>query len=106
MSKNARFEPLPDPGPSRWWRVELVPVSARAAIRAGAPIRVTLYESFDVENPLGPQRPGRALYGLRTVAQAEEIRKTGQKILDAVGNYQEYVGEYYILPRETKGEAE
>ena len=85
---------LPDPGANRWWDVRLV------TGQTGNPIKVSLMESFDIDGIHGPKRPGRELYYLRTVAQPDEIKKTGEKILAAVGNYRELVGEYWILPRE------
>ena len=96
MSRNARTDTLPDPGPNRWWVVELV----RPLPRSVNPIKVTLMESFDLNSLEGPKRPGSPVMYMLTVANPEAIRKTGEKILAAVGNYRELVGEYWILPRE------
>ena len=103
MNTEYKRDPLPDPGVNRWWAVTLDPAS-----RAGLnPIRVSLMESFDnAPDNVSTKRPGRVLHSARTVAQADEIKKTADKILAAVGRYQEYVGEYYIQPRGSNAKQE
>lgn len=77
---------LPEPGSGRWWKIELI------TGQTGKPIKVTLMESFDAE-AMRP-KPARALYYLRTVANAESVKEAAEQVLATVGDYAKFVGEY------------
>lgn len=88
-----KTSPLPNPGPNRWWKVEL------ASKRAQNPIRVSLMENLVADDNGTARRPSMAIAERLTVANADAIKEAGQKILAAVGDYKNFVGEYYIEPR-------
>jgi hypothetical protein len=75
---------LPNPGAGRWWKIELI------AGQTGKPMKLSLMESFSG----AVKKPATAIYYLRTFADAKSIEEAAQKVLDAVGNYQSFVGEY------------
>lgn len=75
---------LPDPGPQRWWRVDLVENAATK------PIKVSLMEDF---SPF-QRGPSRVLAHRRTVARPVDVITTAEKIIEEVGKYAQLVGDY------------
>lgn len=80
-----------DPGPGRWWKVELVKnVSTK-------PMKVTLMES-QVEGRTGLSQP---IHNVRTIATPEAIKEAADLILVQVGGYAELVGNYGLKDGES-----
>ncbi len=73
-----------NPGPGRWWKVELVKNVVKD------PIRVTLMESA-VEGRRAFSTP---LAQARTIAVPSKIAEAADGILASVGGYLSVVGEY------------
>lgn len=73
-----------DPGPQRWWKVELVKnVSTK-------PIKVSLMES-QVEGKTALSSP---VGFLRTIAVPERIREAAEELVVMVGGYEGVIGSY------------
>lgn len=76
-----------NPGPGRWWKVELVKNAAKD------PIRVTLMEEVV---------PGRRAFSTplgyrRTIATPSKVAEAADEVLAAVGGYLAVVGEYPLV---------
>lgn len=75
-----------DPGPGRWWEVELIKnVSTK-------PIKVSLMQS---------QVPGRVALSepigyVRTIATPEKVREAADEVLVMVGDYAKVIGRYGV----------
>lgn len=85
MDNGAKELNLPDPGRGRWWKIELV------LGQTGKPIKVSLMESFTG----ALKKPATVLFYMRTIANASDIKATAQKVLDAVGDYPAFIGEFF-----------
>jgi hypothetical protein len=73
-----------DPGPDRWWRVELL---KNVALK---PIKVSLMQG---------QVPGRRKLSepigfVRTIADPAKVREAAELVLSQVGDYLKVVGDY------------
>lgn len=75
-----------DPGPGRFWRVELVKNAAKD------PIKVSLMKSM-VEGRRAFSEP---LAYTRTIATPEAVADAADKVLVMVGGYEDVVGDYPI----------
>lgn len=75
-----------NPGPGRWWKVELVKnVSTK-------PIKVTLMQS-QVEGRTALSEP---IGYVRTIATPEKVRAAADEVLVMVGEYAAVIGEYGV----------
>lgn len=75
-----------DPGPGRWWKVELIKNVATK------PIKVSLMQS---------QVPGRTALSepigfTRTIATPEKVREAAELVLVQVGDYAKVIGMYGV----------
>ena len=76
-----------DPGPGRFWRVELIKNVSRE------PIKVTLMQSI-VEGRRAFSEP---LGFARTIATSAAVAEAADKVLVMVGKYEAVVGEYPVV---------
>lgn len=75
-----------DPGPGRFWRVELVKNAAKD------PIKVSLMKSL-VD---GRRAFAEPLAYTRTIATSEMVAEAADKVLVMVGGYESVVGDYPV----------
>lgn len=75
---------MPDPGPGRFWDVELVKNSS------ANPIKVSL-KSEVVE---GRTNMGETLYTKRTIASDIKVVETAELMLTEIGGHEKVVGKY------------
>jgi hypothetical protein len=75
-----------NPGPGRWWKVELLKNVATK------PIKVSLMES-QVDGRVALSRP---IGYTRTIATPKAVREAADLVLTQVGDYLKVVGEYGV----------
>lgn len=76
-----------EPGPGRWWKVELERSDRRVVAN---PITVSLMETT-VEGKLNLST---RIGSTRTTASPARVRAAADKVLDMVGDYEKVVGNY------------
>lgn len=92
MSNASSIEKLlPEPGPGRWWKVELVKNVSKD------PIKISLMQS-QIE---GRTALSESIGFLRTIATPEKVAEAADKVLVMVGDYAKVIGNYGL----SKGES-